>query len=77
MTQEIDIPTCKWGVINLDFIIGLPCTRRQHESIWVIVDRMTKTSRFLVVKSTYSTEDYAKLYINEIVRLHGVSLSII
>ena len=61
MTQEIDIPTCKWGVINLDFIIGLPCTRRQHESIWVIVDRMTKTSRFLVVKNTDLAKDYAKI----------------
>ncbi|WMV37194.1 hypothetical protein MTR67_030579 [Solanum verrucosum] len=77
MTQEIDIPTCKWEVINMDFITGLPRTRRQHDSIWVIVDRVTKSSHFLEVKTTYSTEDYAKLYINEIVRLRGVPLSII
>ena len=61
----------------MDFIIGLPRTRRQHDSIWVIVDRMTKSSRFLAVKTIDSVEDYAKLYINEIVRLHGVPLSII
>ena len=77
MTQEIDIPTCKWDVINMDFFTGLPRTRRQHDSIWVIVDRMTKSSRFLAVKTTYSEEDYAKLYFTEIVRLHGVPLSII
>ena len=77
MTQEIDIPTWKWEVINMDLIIGLPRTRRQHDSIWVIVDRVTKSSHFLAVKTTDSAEDYTKLYINEIVRLHGVPLSII
>ena len=61
----------------MDFITMLPRTRRQHDSIWVIVDRMTKSSRFLAVKTTYLVEDYAKVYINEIVRFHGVPLSII
>ena len=73
----IDITTWKLDVINMDFITGLPLTRRQHHSIRVIVDRMTKSSRFLAVKTTYSAEDYARIYINEIVRLHGVPLSII
>ena len=77
MTQEIDISTWKWDMINMDFITGLPRTRRKHDSIWVIVDRMTKSSRFLAVKTTYSAEDYAKLYLTEIVRLPGVPLSII
>ena len=52
MTQEIDIPTWMWDVINMDFIIGLPRTRRQHDLIWVIVDRMTESSRFLAAKTT-------------------------
>ena len=77
MTQEIDIPTWKWNVINIDFITVLRRTCTQHDSIWVIVDRMTKSSRFLAVKTTYSEQDYAKLYLTEIVRLHGVALSII
>ena len=77
MTQEIDIPTWKCYVINMDFITGLPRTCRQHDSIWVIVGRMTKSSRFLAVKTIDLAEDYVKLYINEIVRLHGVPLSII
>ena len=64
-------------MINMDCITRIPRTRRQHDSIWVIVDTMTKSYFFLVVKTTDSVEDYAKLYINEIVRLHEVSLSII
>ena len=65
MTQEIDIPTWNWDLINMDFIIGLPLTCRQHDSIWVIGYRMTKSSRFLAVKTADLVEDYAKLYINE------------
>ena len=77
MTQEIDIPTLKWEVINMDFITGLPRTRKHHDTISVIVDRMAKSYRLLVVKTTYSTNDYARLYINEILRLYGVPFSII
>ena len=61
----------------MDFFTGLPYTRRQYDSIWVTVDRMTKSSRFLVVKTIYSAEEHAKLYLTEIVRLHGIPLSII
>ncbi|XP_049359572.1 uncharacterized protein LOC125824261 [Solanum verrucosum] len=61
----------------MDLITGLTRTHRQHDSIWVTVERVTKSAHFLVVKTTYSAEDYAKLYIHEIVRLHGVPLSII
>ncbi|XP_069146929.1 uncharacterized protein [Solanum lycopersicum] len=71
MTQEIDIPTWKWDVINMDFITGLLRTRRQHDLIRAIVDRRTKSSCFLVVRITN------KLYINEFVRLHWFSLSTI
>ncbi|WMV18455.1 hypothetical protein MTR67_011840, partial [Solanum verrucosum] len=77
MTQEFNIPTWKCEVINKDFITGLPRTRRQHDSIWVVVDRVTKSACFLAIKTTNSVEDNAKIYINEIVRLHGVPLSII
>ena len=71
LTQEIYIPTLKWNVINMEFIKGLLRTRRQHDSIWVIVYRITKSSCFLAVKTTYLAEDYARLYINNIVWLHG------
>ncbi|WMV59461.1 hypothetical protein MTR67_052846 [Solanum verrucosum] len=65
-----------WVVI-MDFITGLPQFRCQHDSIWVIVDRMTKSTHFLPVKTTHSAEDYAKLYLQEVVRLHGVLVLII
>ncbi|WMV25861.1 hypothetical protein MTR67_019246 [Solanum verrucosum] len=64
-------------MINMDFITGLPKSRRPHDSIWVIVDRMTKSAHFLPVKTTNTAEDYAKLYVQEIMRLHGVPISII
>ena len=63
MTQYIDIPTWKWDVINMNFITGLPRSRRQHDSIWMIVDKMAKSSRFLEVKTIDYAEDYAKIYI--------------
>ena len=77
LLQNIEIPTWKWEVINMDFIIGLPRSYHKFDSIWVIVDRLTKSAHFLPVKTTYTAEDYAKLYIKEIVRLHGVPVSII
>ena len=77
LAQEIEIPTWKWEMINMDFVVGLPKSKRHFDSIWVIVDRMTKSAHFLPVKTSYSAEDYAKLYIREMVKLHGVPLSII
>lgn len=61
----------------MDFIVGLLRTRRQHESLWVIVDRMKKSAQLIPVKVSYSEDGYAKLYTKEIVNLHGVPLSII
>ena len=61
----------------MDFVVELPKSKRHFDSIWVIVDRMTKSAHFLPVKTSYSAEDYAKLYIREMVKLHGVPLSII
>ena len=61
----------------MDFIVGLPKTLGKYDSIWVIVDRLSKFAQFILVKVTYNAEKLAKLYISEIVRLHGVPLSII
>ena len=61
----------------MDLITGLPRTQRKYDSIWVIVDRLTKSTHFHPVRTTYSAKDYARLYVREIVRLHGVSTSII
>ena len=59
------------------FVVGLPKTMNEYDSIWVIVDRLTKSAHFIPVKVTYNAEKLAKLYISEVVRLHGVPFSII
>ena len=70
-------PTWKWDDINMDFVVGLPWTRGKNYSIWVVVDRLRTSAHFIPVNSTYSVQEYARIYINEIVSLHGISLSII
>ena len=61
LSQNIEIPKWKWEMINMDFITGLLRSRRQHDSIWVIVDRTIKSTHFLPAKTTHSAEDYVKL----------------
>jgi hypothetical protein len=75
--QPLEVPTWKWEDVTMDFVQGLPRTRHGFNSIWVIVDRLTKTAHFLPVKSTYTPERLAKEYMSAIVRLHGVPLSIV
>ena len=61
----------------MDFIVGLPNTSQKHDSIWVIIDRLTKTAHFIPVNTTYSTKRYAENYLDQIVCLHGVPKTII
>ena len=61
----------------MDFIIGLPRTTDEYDAIWVIVDRPTNSAHFLPYKMTHTLEELAKLYVREIVRLHGIPRSII
>nr|XP_009791492.1 PREDICTED: uncharacterized protein LOC104238729 [Nicotiana sylvestris] len=72
LTQLVEIPMWKWEMINMDFMVGLPRTQRKFNSIWVIGDRLTKSAHFLPVKSTDTGEQYAQLYIKEIVNLSTV-----
>jgi len=76
LLQPLPIPEWKWEHITMDFIVGLPRTQKGNDSVWVIVDRLTKTAHFLPVKTTHSMDHLATLYIQEIVRLHGVPVSI-
>ena len=73
----ITIPKGKWEVISMDFIIGLSRTVRQHDSIMVIVDRLTKVSHFIPMKSTLSASIVAQVFIRDVVRLHGVQKKIV
>ena len=61
----------------MDFMIGLPVTGREHDSVWVMVDRLTKSSHFLLVRTDYSLDKLANIYIKEIVQLQGIPVSII
>ncbi|XP_020532207.1 uncharacterized protein LOC110008552, partial [Amborella trichopoda] len=61
----------------MDFVVGLPRTTGMYDSVWVVVDRFTKSAHFLPVKVTYTVDQYADLYVKEIVRLHGVPKSIV
>ena len=61
----------------MDFIIGLPMNWRQHNSIMVVVEKLTKESNFILVKSTYKTDAIAKIFMKDIFRLHGFHKAII
>ena len=75
--QEFSIPTWKWEEVNMDFVISLLLSHRHHDSICIIIDRLTKSKYFFPTYTSYTAEDYARLYIRELVRLHGVPLSVI
>ena len=61
----------------MDFVSGFPLTHRKHDAIWVIVDRLTKSAHFLPIRLDYSMDHLEDLYVNEIVRLHGIPVSIV
>ncbi|GJZ76335.1 putative reverse transcriptase domain-containing protein [Tanacetum coccineum] len=72
-----EIPMWKWERITMDFVTKLPKTSTGHDAIWVIVDRLTKSSHFIPIRATDSMETLTRLYIKEIVSRHGVPISII
>ena len=61
----------------MDFVTHLPRTSRGHDTMWVIVDRLTKSVHFLAVQITFTLEEFDRLYVREIVLSHGVSVSIV
>ncbi|GJZ68205.1 putative reverse transcriptase domain-containing protein [Tanacetum coccineum] len=74
---QLDIPEWKWEKITMDFITKLPKMAAGFDSIWVIVDRLTKSAHFLPMRETNSTEKLTRLYMKEIVARHGIPVSII
>jgi hypothetical protein len=75
--QSLPIPTWKWEDISMDFIVGLPKTTKGFDSIWVIIDRLTKIAHFLPIKTSYPVITYAQIYIARILSLHGVPKTIV
>ena len=77
LLQPLKVPEWKWDKVGMDFITGLPRSNRGHDSIWVIVDHLTKVAHFIPVKTTYDGNRLAALYIDRIVSLHGVPKEIV
>ncbi|KAG2993978.1 hypothetical protein PC121_g21130 [Phytophthora cactorum] len=75
--EPLQIPDERWRSISMDFITDLPKTKRRHNSIWVVVDRLTKRSHFIPTTKTVSAPDVATLFINNIWRLHGMPPDIV
>jgi hypothetical protein len=77
LLQPLEIPTWKWEDISMDFIAGLPRTQKGNDSIWVIVDRLTKVAHFIPTKTTFETHKLAELHIDNILKPHGALKSIV
>ena len=75
--NRIPIPQWKWDNIVMDFVTGFPLTQKKHDPVWVIVDWLTKSAHFIPIRLDYSMDRLAELYVSEIVRLHGIPLSIV
>ena len=77
LLQPLKIAEWKWEHITMDFVTHLPRTSQKHDAVGVIVDRLTKSTHFLAMRMTFTLEEFCRLYIWEIVRLHGVPVSIV
>ena len=77
LLHPLEVPQWKWDSISMDFIDGLPRSRRGNTSIWVIVDRLKKSAHFIPVKSRRTVSSLESLYLKEIVQLHRIPSSIV
>ena len=72
LLQPLSVPGWKWEEVSMDFIVGLPPTHNNFDSIWVIVDCLTKSTHFIPVRTDKRPHEYVELYFSHIVYLHGV-----
>ena len=77
LLQSLPVPEWKWDYITTDFVTRFPMTRGQKDTIWVVVDHLTKVANFIPIDIKYFLEKLAQLYVQEIVRLHGVPSCIV
>ncbi|KAK5785276.1 hypothetical protein PVK06_039843 [Gossypium arboreum] len=77
LLQPIMIPEWKWDRVTMDFVSGLPVSASKKDAIWVVVDRLTKSAHFIPVRTDFSMDKLAELYVSQIVRLHGVPIFIV
>jgi hypothetical protein len=77
LLQPFPIPEWKWEVVTMDFITKLPRIVKQHDSIMVVVDKLTKTTHFILVKTTHKATHISDIHMKEVARLHGVPKAIV
>ncbi|GAU45188.1 hypothetical protein TSUD_178810 [Trifolium subterraneum] len=77
LLQPLFIPEWKWDSIAMDFVGGLPKTTKGNEVIWVVVDRLTKSAHFVAIKIGTLVPKLAEIYVEQIIRLHGIPSSIV
>ena len=77
LIQPLEIPEWKWENIVMDFVVGLPRTKANHDAIWVSIDRLTKSAHFLPINEWYSLDNLVHLYLKEIVMRHGIPVSVV
>jgi hypothetical protein len=77
LLQPLSISDWKWDDISMDFIVGLSLTVHKFDSIWVIMDRLTKLAHFIPVSTKYRVEKYVEIYIARVLCLHGVPKTIV
>ena len=77
LLQPLEVAEWKWEHVMMDFMTHLPRTQQRHDAVRVIVDGLTKSAHFLTVGMTFTLERFYRLYIREIVWLHGVPVSIV
>ena len=77
LLQPLEVVEWKREHVTMDFVTHFPRTPRRHDAIWVIVDRLTKSAHFLEMRMTFTLDEFRRLYIREIVWLHGVLVSIV
>jgi hypothetical protein len=77
LLQPLPIPEWKWEVVTMDFITKLPRTNKQHDSIMVVVDKLTKGAHFILVKLTPKEANIVDVYMRDISRLHGIPKKIV
>jgi hypothetical protein len=73
----LPIPTAPWQDISMDFVVGLPTSRRKNDSIFMVVDHFSKMAVFAACKTTIDATKVAELFFSEVVRHHGLPNSIV
>jgi len=77
LLQPHDVPMSKWKVISMDFIVRLSLTSHRHNAIPVIVDKLTKSAHFILVRDAYDVIDVAHVFLNEVIYFHRIPKKII